>query len=303
MVRVVLVAVLAVAPLLAAAFGRHQIEVTDALALTYNGAAFTFLLAGLLAAVLGVVSYRHMDDRRGVPLSADLAAAFHSEPVGLHGSRPAQGLLRRARGRRGRRQVDPGPGAGRLARGAGPRRRGDLRAGRHRGRPPAALGAARPPGAAAEGEAADVPPPCRRAPRRCCSPPTAPSTWRPSCAPALALGARRGHRPLHRLLGRLPGRRPRAVRHRGGPAVAVGHRRPAARPDRRARRAGRRRAGPGRGAGPAGVRADRVPRAGPRAVPRAGPARRLALPRRRRARCRPTRSPRRSGPGSSRCCR
>ena len=40
MVRVVLVAVLAVSPLLAAAFGRHQIEVTDALALTYNGAAF-----------------------------------------------------------------------------------------------------------------------------------------------------------------------------------------------------------------------------------------------------------------------
>ena len=69
MVRVVLVAVLAVSPLLAAAFGRHQIEVTDALALTYNGAAFVFLLAGLLAAGLGIASYRHMDDRRGVPLS------------------------------------------------------------------------------------------------------------------------------------------------------------------------------------------------------------------------------------------
>ena len=55
MVRVVLVLVLAVAPLLAAAFGRHKIEVTDAMTLTYNGAAFVFLLAGLLAAGLGVV--------------------------------------------------------------------------------------------------------------------------------------------------------------------------------------------------------------------------------------------------------
>ena len=70
MVRVVLVLTLAVAPLLAAAFGQHQIEVTDAMSLTYNGAAITFLLAGLLAAVLGITSYRHMDDRRGVPLPA-----------------------------------------------------------------------------------------------------------------------------------------------------------------------------------------------------------------------------------------
>ena len=93
MVRVVLVAVLAVSPLLAAAFGRHEVEVTDALALTYNGAAFVFLLAGLLAAALGIASYRHMDDRRGVPLTADLAAAFHSEPVGRHGSGPRQGFF------------------------------------------------------------------------------------------------------------------------------------------------------------------------------------------------------------------
>ncbi len=93
MVRVVLVLVLAVSPLLAAAFGRHQVEITDAMALTYNGAAFVFLLAGLLAAGLGVASYRHMDDRRGVPLTDDLVAAFHSEPVGLHGSGPRRGFF------------------------------------------------------------------------------------------------------------------------------------------------------------------------------------------------------------------
>jgi dTMP kinase len=81
-VRVVLVLVLAVAPLLAAAFGQHEVRVSDAMVLTYNGAAITFLLAGLLAAALGIVSFRHLDDRRGVPVAADVAAAFHSEPVG-----------------------------------------------------------------------------------------------------------------------------------------------------------------------------------------------------------------------------
>jgi len=93
MVRVVLVLTLAVAPLLAAAFGRHEIDVTDAMTLTYNGAAITFLLAGLLAAVLGITSYRHMDDRRGVPLLADLAAAYSFEPVGLRRAGPRSGFF------------------------------------------------------------------------------------------------------------------------------------------------------------------------------------------------------------------
>jgi dTMP kinase len=87
-VRVVLVLVLALAPLLAAAFGKHEIRVTDAMALTYNGAAITFLLAGLLASALGIVSFRHLDDRRGVPVAADVAAAFHGEPVGPRGGPP-----------------------------------------------------------------------------------------------------------------------------------------------------------------------------------------------------------------------
>jgi dTMP kinase len=93
MVRVVLVLTLAVAPLLAAAFGRHEIDVTDAMSLTYNGAAITFLLAGLLAAGLGFTSYRHMDDRRGVPLVADLTAAYRNEPVGLRRAGPRTGFF------------------------------------------------------------------------------------------------------------------------------------------------------------------------------------------------------------------
>ncbi|MEP6761541.1 MAG: dTMP kinase [Sporichthyaceae bacterium] len=82
LVRATLVLVLAVAPLLAAAFGKHTVDVTDAMTLTYNGAAITMLVFGLLASLLGVAAYRQMDDRRGVSLLADLRAAFHHEAVG-----------------------------------------------------------------------------------------------------------------------------------------------------------------------------------------------------------------------------
>ena len=93
MVRVVLVLVLALSPLIAAAVGTHSIEVTDDMSLTYNGAAFTFLLAGLLAAALGIASFRYLDDRRGIPLRSDVAAAFHSQPVGVHGEGPREGFF------------------------------------------------------------------------------------------------------------------------------------------------------------------------------------------------------------------
>jgi len=82
LVRATLVLVLAVAPLLAAAFGRHEVRVTDAMVLTYNGAAITMLLFGLFASVLGIAAYRQMDDRRGIPLVADLRAAYRNAPLG-----------------------------------------------------------------------------------------------------------------------------------------------------------------------------------------------------------------------------
>ena len=93
MVRVVLVLVLAVSPLLAAALGRHRLELTDSMALTYNGAAFVFLLAGLLAAGLGMASFRAMDDRKHVPLRADLATAMRGEPVGQRRTNARDGFF------------------------------------------------------------------------------------------------------------------------------------------------------------------------------------------------------------------
>lgn len=70
--RIVLVAVLAAGPALAALIGRHTIRFTDTHELTYNGAAFVFLLGAVLATTLGVVAYRQMDDRPGAKLTHDV---------------------------------------------------------------------------------------------------------------------------------------------------------------------------------------------------------------------------------------
>jgi dTMP kinase len=69
--RIVLLGVLAVGPALAGVIGRHTFHFTDSSQLTYNGAAFVFLLAALLVIALGVAAYRQMDDRPGVRLLHD----------------------------------------------------------------------------------------------------------------------------------------------------------------------------------------------------------------------------------------
>jgi dTMP kinase len=86
-IRVILFAVIAIAPLLAAGFtalvhsttGGNTLRIAhiDYEAVGYN---FVLLLSAVIAVWLGVVSYQQMDDRRGVPLRADLVAAFRGEP-------------------------------------------------------------------------------------------------------------------------------------------------------------------------------------------------------------------------------
>ncbi|MGQ0632329.1 MAG: dTMP kinase [Sporichthyaceae bacterium] len=78
-VRLTLVAVLAAAPLAAAGIGGFTIRPTENVAVRYSAAAVVFLGAGVLAAVVGVLSYRQMDDRRGIPLRRDLTAALRGE--------------------------------------------------------------------------------------------------------------------------------------------------------------------------------------------------------------------------------
>jgi dTMP kinase len=75
---VVLILVLAVSPLVAAAIGRHTYEFFD-VTLTYNGAAFTMFFAGLIATVVGALSYRKMKDRPGISFFADIQSAIRGD--------------------------------------------------------------------------------------------------------------------------------------------------------------------------------------------------------------------------------
>ncbi|MEV0586758.1 dTMP kinase [Nonomuraea sp. NPDC050310] len=76
--RVTLLLVVAVASPLAALFGSHAIQ-AGALSYEFDGANLVLSLGGALAIVVGIVGLRHMDDRRGVSLSADLIAAVRGE--------------------------------------------------------------------------------------------------------------------------------------------------------------------------------------------------------------------------------
>ena len=99
-------------------------------------------------------------------------------------------------------------------------------------------------------------------------------------------GARPGrggdHRPLRRLDAGLPGRRPAARARRGRARRPLGHPRPAAAPDRRARPRARPRPRPVRRARPDRGRVGRVPRAGAAGLPRPRRRRPRPLPRARR---------------------
>ena len=78
LIRVSLVLVLAVAPLIAAAIGQHTYSFRTT-SVTYNGAAFTMFFAGLLATLVGVLSYLHMRDRPNVSLWSDIKSALRGE--------------------------------------------------------------------------------------------------------------------------------------------------------------------------------------------------------------------------------
>jgi dTMP kinase len=79
MIRLSLALVLAISPLLAGLIGTHRFGPIDKHGeplLVYNGAAFVFLIAAVLMTLVGVASYRQMDDRKGTPLFKDLRNAF-----------------------------------------------------------------------------------------------------------------------------------------------------------------------------------------------------------------------------------
>jgi dTMP kinase len=90
-VQLTLIGVLAAGPFIAGTIGSHSFELNEGVTLTYSGAAAAMLLAGLLALLVGLVSYRTMDDRKGIPLGRDLLAALRGELEDE--SAPSRGLF------------------------------------------------------------------------------------------------------------------------------------------------------------------------------------------------------------------
>ena len=91
LIRITLVAVLAIAPLIAAAFGVKSFQV-ESVTFNINGAQVTILIFGLLAALIGYISYRQMRDRPTVSLWSDISNALKGELGSITGE-PTKGIF------------------------------------------------------------------------------------------------------------------------------------------------------------------------------------------------------------------
>lgn len=91
LIRITLVLVLAIAPVIAAAIGEHTYRFRENV-LEYNGASVTLLIAGIIATLVGVISFRHMDDRKGISIFSDISAALRGE-LGVRNTFAASGLF------------------------------------------------------------------------------------------------------------------------------------------------------------------------------------------------------------------
>ena len=140
---------------------------------TISSTRLLLLVAGVVGVWTGISAFRQMDDKRGVPVLADLWGSIRGRPaVAGRAVRPAR-RLRGLRGRRGRRQVHPGHP--RWRRRCGPRAATSWSPA-SRARP---TSGARIRGLVlGQGRRRRR----RRGPRRCSTPPTAPTTWPPSYA-------------------------------------------------------------------------------------------------------------------------
>jgi dTMP kinase len=90
-IRITLVAVLAIAPIIAATIGEHSYQVEN-FTLDYNGAQITIGIAGLIAVLIGSVSYHQMKDRPNVSLWSDIKSALQGELGSITGA-PTQGIF------------------------------------------------------------------------------------------------------------------------------------------------------------------------------------------------------------------
>ena len=91
LIRIVLVLVLAVSPIIAATFGQHTWNYRE-IVVSINGASITILIAGLIALIIGVLSYKQMKDRPNVSFFTDIRNALRGELGSITGA-PAQGIF------------------------------------------------------------------------------------------------------------------------------------------------------------------------------------------------------------------
>jgi dTMP kinase len=90
-IRITLVAVLAIAPIIAATIGEHSYQFEN-FTLDYNGAQITIGIAGLIAVLIGSVSYHQMKDRPNVSLWSDIKSALQGELGSITGA-PTHGIF------------------------------------------------------------------------------------------------------------------------------------------------------------------------------------------------------------------
>lgn len=82
MVRVVLMLSTALASVLVGLGGQHTVHV-GSVPFTFNASRGLLLIGGALAVLVGVIAFRQMDDRHGVPILTDLIASLRRRPLGL----------------------------------------------------------------------------------------------------------------------------------------------------------------------------------------------------------------------------
>jgi dTMP kinase len=89
MIRMTLSLVLVIGPSTAALIGHVEfgpVSTSGRAMISYDGAAVAMFIAGVILTVVGVISYRQMDDRKGISLWQDLKHSFSGWP-GIYSSR------------------------------------------------------------------------------------------------------------------------------------------------------------------------------------------------------------------------
>jgi dTMP kinase len=79
LVRVALLLTVAAVPFIAGAVGQHSLKYGKSGVYHFDGPNAVLLLGALVAVIVGLLAYRQMDDRKGIPLSRDLMAALRGE--------------------------------------------------------------------------------------------------------------------------------------------------------------------------------------------------------------------------------